>query len=301
MQEKNEVYDLIVIGKGPSAITCGIYTLRANMKVLSIGKDFGSMKDTICDNYYAKYNTTLKDIAKDGMMQFERLGGDVLTDEVVDVDYDGKNYIIQTIRNGKYYTKRIFLGIGIRRNNINIPDIKKYEGKGVSYCSICDSFLYKGKDIVLVSKEENLEIELDILTKNVAKIYIITKEELEEKRKSDIIKKYNSAKCDIVFLREDISKIIGEETIEQVILSNDRKLFVSAIFVAYGISTNMLKAKFNLKLDNGYIQVDENRRTSIKNIYAGGDIVKGIKQVTKACYDGMIAAYYIIRKGNEEK
>ena len=150
MQEKNKVYDLIVIGKGPSAITCGIYTLRANMKVLSIGKDFGSMKDNICDNYYAKYNTTLKDIAKDGMMQFERLGGDVLTDEVVDIDYDGKNYIIQTIRNGKYYTKRIFLGIGIRRNNINIPDIKKYEGKGVSYCSICDSFLYKGKDIVLV-------------------------------------------------------------------------------------------------------------------------------------------------------
>ena len=63
----------------------------------------------------------------------------------------------------------------------------------------------------------------------------------------------------------------------------------------------MLKAKFNLKLDNGYIQVDENMRTSIKNIYAGGDVVKGIKQVTKASYDGMVAAYDIIRKGNEEK
>lgn len=144
------VYDVIIIGKGPAGITAGIYLKRANHKILIIGKDGGALEKTkAIDNYYGFSDTISgKDLLKQGLEQANRLGIPVQTDEVLGIE-KGEDFVVET-RNNTYHTKTVILATGTNRNAPKIKGIKELEGKGVSYCAICDAFFYRNKSVAVL-------------------------------------------------------------------------------------------------------------------------------------------------------
>ena len=144
------VYDAIIIGKGPAGITASIYLKRANYNILVIGKDGGALEKTkAIDNYYGFANTiTGKDLLKQGLEQANRLEIPIETDEVLSIGKE-ENFVVET-RNNTYQAKAVILATGTSRNTPNIKGIKELEGKGVSYCAICDAFFYRNKKVAVL-------------------------------------------------------------------------------------------------------------------------------------------------------
>ena len=88
--------------------------------------------------------------------------------------------------------------------------------------------------------------------------------------------------------------LIGNDKLEGInveVNGKKRKFAIDGLFVAIGHVPDLSFLNIDVKLDNlGYIIVDENMQTSIKNLFAAGDIVsKNFKQVITACSDGAIA------------
>lgn len=136
--------------KGRHGITASIYLKRSNYNVLVIGKDGGALEKTNkIDNYYGFSNTiTGKELLEEGLKQAKRLGILLETDEVLSIEKD-EYFIIET-RNNTYQAKTVILATGTNRNIPKIKGIKELEGKGVSYCAICDAFFYRNKEVAVL-------------------------------------------------------------------------------------------------------------------------------------------------------
>lgn len=145
------IYDSIIIGKGPAGISAGVYLKRAEKNVLIIGKDGGALEKTeSIDNYYGFEQTISgKELLENGLKQALRLDIPIDTDEVIGISFDGNKYEIET-RNKKYESKSLILATGTTRNKPKIKGIKEFEGKGISYCAICDAFFYRNKKVTVL-------------------------------------------------------------------------------------------------------------------------------------------------------
>ena len=264
------MYDCIIIGKGPAGITCAIYLKRFNLNVLVIGEDYGALKsDNIVENYYGIRQIKGNDLIDLGIEQAKELGIEIISEKVLDIDE------MKVITNNNVYeAKSIFLAMGKVRKK-PIKNINEYEGKGVSYCAICDGFFYRDKKIGIVGHEEYMKKELEILKRFTNDITIFT----------------NGLECDIESNKEKIIRIYGKDFV-QGIETKEGKYPLDGIFIATGLTGFSFAKKMGLELKNDDIVVNK-YMTNIEGIFAGGDIIGGLMQVSKAVYDGMHASMEI--------
>ena len=155
------MFDCIVIGSGPSGISAAIYLKRFGLDVLVIGKDYGTLSiNTKIENYYGIESIDGVDLIKKGILQAINLGISVLEEEVVKIEMsDG--FVIGTSRNS-YNAKTVFIATGMKRSSLNIKGLKELEGSGVSYCAVCDGFLYRKKRIGIIGSGDFMKSELPL-------------------------------------------------------------------------------------------------------------------------------------------
>ena len=141
------VYDVIVIGKGPAGISGAIYSTRANLKTLVLGKlDSMLLKADKIENYYGFENPIGgRELLETGLKQAERLGAEIVEEEVVNIEKT-ENFNIITV-DGQYEAKTVLLATGAPVVRVPIKNLDKYEGAGVSYCTTCDGFFYRNKKV----------------------------------------------------------------------------------------------------------------------------------------------------------
>lgn len=219
------VYDSIIIGKGPAGISAGIYLKRANYNVLIVGKDGGALEKTSkIDNYYGFANTISgKELLEAGLKQAERLGILLETDEVLSIEKN-EYFTIET-RNNTYQAKTVILATGTNRNTPNIKGIKELEGKGVSYCAICDAFFYRNKEVAVLGAGDYAIKEAKTLLPVAKSVTILTNgDELVENRDEALDK--------LIIETRGIEEISGNEKVEGVTLKEGDKLPIDGLFVA---------------------------------------------------------------------
>lgn len=289
------IYDSIIIGKGPAGISAGIYIKRAGLNVLIIGKDGGALEKTNkIDNYYGFVNTISgKELLNNGINQAIRLGIQVETDEVVGLEYD-ENYIVKT-RNNEFYSKSLIIATGTKRNTPNIKGIAEYEGKGVSYCAICDAFFYRNKEVVVLGEGDYALSEAKELSKVANKVTILTNgKELIENRSIDT----ENIEVD----NRSIKEVVGEVTVNKVRFSDNSELSTHGVFVAIGTASSTdLARKLGILVENNNIIVDENMSTNIQGVFACGDCTGGLLQISKAVYEGSKAGLKTVTYIRERK
>ena len=282
------MYDVIIIGAGPAGISASLYTQRANLKTLIIYKktEISALeKANEVSNYYGfEKGIKGKELYEKGIKQAENLGVEILEEEVTNIKQVGNQFKVETLKN-KFDSKTVILATGNKRNKPNIKGIELFEGKGISYCAICDGFFFKNKNVAIIGNGDYAISETMDLQNIVKSITILTDgKEMPE---------YRAENVNIV--KKEIKEIIGEKRVEEIKFKDNTRMKVDGIFVAQGVagSTEFAK-KLGAKIQNDKIVVDENMETNIKGLYACGDCTGGLYQISKAVYEGTKAGEQVI-------
>lgn len=280
------LYDVIIIGSGPAGISASLYTKRTGLETLIVSKGIGTLdKVEKIENYYGTPNISGKEIQKIGENQAKNLNIEIKNEEVMQIDY-GRNFIVKTL-NYEYEAKTIIIATGNNRKSANIKGIKEFEGKGVSYCTTCDGFFYKGKEVAVLGNKEYAIHEAQNLLPIAKSVTMLTNgEQPVEKRTEGIEIEENK-----------IREFRGTNSIEEIEFEDNTKKKIDGVFVALGTaSSSDLARKLGVVLDEkNNIKVDSKMETNIKGVYACGDCTGGILQISKAVYEGMVAGMSVIQ------
>ena len=285
------MYDVIIIGAGPAGISASLYTVRRNLKTLIIYKEKSALEKTNkIENYYGFENgINGEELYKIGIRQAQNIGAEVIKDEVTNIKIDYLNekeytFKVETLNN-EFKAKSVILATGNKKNKPNIKNMDKYEGKGISYCAICDGFFYRNKNVAVIGNGDYAIAEAKDL-QNIAKSITI----LTNGRQAPEYRAEN-----ININTKEIDQIEGENKVEEIDFVDNTKMKIDGIFIAQGVagSTEFAK-KIGAKINNDKIVVDENMETSIKGLFACGDCTGGLYQVSKAVYDGTKAGLAVL-------
>ena len=285
-------YDVIIIGSGPAGISASLYTKRSNLNTLIISKGIGSLeKVEKIENYYGLEKVLSgKELETRGIEQAKKLGIEIINDEVISIEYNGK-YNVETI-NSKFIGKKVILATGSSRKKPDIKGISEFEGKGISYCAICDGFFFKDKNVAVLGNKEYAIHEAEQLKNVTDKVTILTNgQPIVQNRNNNL--KVNE---------KEIREFRGESKLEEIEFTDNSKEKVDGIFIAMGsASSSDLARKLGVLLDeNNNIIVNENMETNIKGLFACGDCIGGTLQISKSVYEGMKAALCVIKQIKEK-
>lgn len=187
-----------------------------------ISKGDGALgKTQKIENYYGfAQSITGKQLYENGIKQAQLLGIELIQDEVVGLQYF-ENFEVETA-NSSYQAKAVILATGTNRMTPNIKGIQEFEGKGVSYCAICDAFFFKGKDVVVIGNGNYAIHEMEQLKPVVNSVTILTNgEDMIENREEPV-----------EFTQKKIREFRGTQKIEEVEFEDNTVQQVHGVFVA---------------------------------------------------------------------
>lgn len=278
--------DVIIIGNGPAGVSAAIYIQRAGLKSLIIGKDAGSLgKAEKIENYYGFVNPISgKKLVSSGLLQAKRLGATYIKDEVTGLNYDG-NFIVNT-KNKSFTSKSVLIATGTVKNKPKIKGLKEFEGRGVSYCAVCDGFFYRGKGVAVVGNSDYALHEAKELLPLVKSLTLLTNgNNLNTNIPSNINVNFKK-----------ILSIEGGDTAEYINFDDGSAVNFDGIFIAIGsASSSDLAKKIGAEIEKDNIVVDKNLQTNIEGLFAAGDCTGGMLQISKAIYEGSKAGTEIIK------
>ncbi len=255
------MYDVIIIGGGPAGISASLYTVRANLKTLILYQDISNLiKTEKIENYYGFENgIDGKKLYENGIKQARNLGVELEENEVINIIPKEKEFEVVTAQGKTYIAKAIILATGNKKRRPNIKRIQEFEGKGVSYCAVCDGFFYKNKKVALIGNGRYALSEVNELLNLVQDITVLTNGEEKPNWRVDNVK----------IETKKIEEIEGDQKVESIKFQDGTSQKFDGIFVAQGVagSTDFAK-KLGILLKNDEIVVNENMQTNIKGIYA---------------------------------
>jgi thioredoxin reductase (NADPH) len=289
---EENMYDVIIIGAGPAGISASLYTIRSNLKTLLIYKEKSALeKATKIENYYGFENgINGEELYKKGIEQARELGAEILNEEVTSIQIEitenkKQAFKVQTLNN-EFIAKSVILATGNKKNKPDIQKIDEYEGKGISYCAMCDGFFYRNRDVAIIGNGDYAISEAMELQNIVKTVKILTNgQEMPE---------YRGENIDII--DKTIKSFSGENKVENIEFSDNSKINIDGVFIAQGVagSTEFAK-KIGAQIQNDKIVVNENMETTVKGLYACGDCTGGLYQISKAVYEGTKAGIQVIK------
>ena len=262
---------------------------RANLKTLVLYKEEGALeKSNKIENYYGHQNAIQgKELYETGLKQAQNIGIEVKKQEVTSIQILENGFEVKT-ENNIYTARSIILATGSKKNKPKIKNIEQFEGRGVSYCAVCDGFFYQNKNISVIGSGNYAISETNELINLANKITILTNGEKEPEVRID---------NEIVEIdTKQIEAIEGDRKVEEIRFRDGTSLKTEGIFIAQGVAGSMEFAKkLGIITGENKIIVNENMETNIKGIYACGDCTGGLLQISKAVYEGTKAGMQAIQ------
>ncbi|MFH0840918.1 MAG: FAD-dependent oxidoreductase [bacterium] len=304
-----EKQDLIILGAGPAGMTAQIYAIRYNLKSFIIGQIPGGlmMESHKIGNFPGESFVSGVDLTQKMLGQVKEMGGEVVMDEVADIQKEGDNYKIITRTGKEFLATRIIFALGTKHKALNLENEKKLVGRGVAYCATCDAMFYRDK-ITAVAGSGNSAITAALHLSEVAEqVYLIFRSE-NLKGEPAWMNELKTKKNVTLIPETNVIELVGEEKLEKIILDKEfngkTELNVAGLFIEIGTmpQTELFK-KLGGELDEqGYIKVDREQKTSLPNIWAAGDVTNAsnnFRQIITACAEAAVAVNSIFQ--NKQK
>ncbi|MBP3352459.1 MAG: thioredoxin-disulfide reductase [Lachnospiraceae bacterium] len=292
------IYDLIIIGSGPSGLSAAVYAKRAGLETLVIEKNYmsgGQVLNTYeVDNYLGLPGINGFDMGMQFRAHADKLEVAFAEGEVTGLD-NGETKIIHTTA-GDYEAHTVILAMGAEHAKLGVPGEERLSGRGVSYCATCDGAFYKGKDVAVVGGGDVALEDAAFLARYCNKVYVIHRRDAF--RGAAILQKQLEALSNVEILYSHVvEEICGEEQVEKLKLQNkkdgtSKELPVGGVFIAVGMlpNTNWVPECLD-KDEKGYIKAGEECATNVEGIYVAGDArTKHLRQIITAVADGASAA-----------
>lgn len=279
--------NLIIIGGGPAGLSASIYAARAGLKPTVLYQGGGALEKTDkIENYFGfAQPVTGAHLLGEGRAQAERLGVTLTETEVTGAEYAEKGFVVKTTGH-PYEADAIILATGAPRAAPKIPGIAELEGRGVSYCAICDAFFYRGKSVAVLGQGEYAVEEAKTLLPVVSSVTLLTNGAEPPAGLPD----------GISVDTRPVARVAGEDKVSAIAFQDGAALAADGLFIAYGTagSTDFAR-KLGAMTEGRSITVDDKMMTNVPGLFAAGDCTGGLLQVAKAVSDGAIAAMSAIK------
>lgn len=280
------MFDVIVIGAGPGGISAALYARRANKSVLVLYHGESQLeKAHLIDNYYGfPGGISGKQLYDDGIAQAKELGVEVVNSEVLHIEMNASMHYAVKTADTTYEGISLILATGNKKLKPNIQGIDTFEGKGVSYCAICDGFFYRKKTVAVLGNGDYALSEAGDLENIVEKLYLLT-----DGKEAPATDKYE-------VVTKKIAAIQGDGRVGSVVFEDGSELAVSGLFVAQGVAGGAdFAKKLGVALDGDSIKTNEAMATNLPGVFACGNLTGGLLQVCKAVYEGAEAGLSAVK------
>ena len=279
--------DCIIIGKGPAGLSAALYVRRAGFTPLVIGRDSGALGQSHrIENYFGLEQPISGDeLFRRGLAQVERLGIEVISDEVVSVR-ETNGFRVSTAAGRIASARTILLATGKRRNLPKNFNAQEFLGRGVSQCAQCDGFLMRNRALAVIGSGDHAVAELSHLRQLTDNLTLFTNGETIT---TDRFPK------NLPIVTERITELYANDLgMLGGIRTEHEDYPIEGAFLAQGIASGSdFAIRIGAIMDGENIRVDRNYQTNVPGLFAAGDCIGGILQISKAVSDGAIAGLSI--------
>ena len=303
------MYDLIIIGAGPAGIAAGIYAARQRLKILIISKDIGGQvakKAVDIENYPGFEKISGPDLVDLYQKQIAANNLEVMYDEVTNIKKKEDGFLVSVKSSKVYEAISVIVTSGAESKKINVPGEEEFEGKGVSYCSLCDGPVFKNKIVAVVGGGNNGFESTLFLSNYVPKVYILeyNSKTNADQENTDLVLKHKNIE---IITNAKIVRIEGKVFVNKIVYEDltsgkEIALDVSGVFIEIGYSpaTHFLNGLVELNEKNEIVFDAKTLATKTPGLFSAGDCnVSKYKQIVMASGQGAIAAlsaYEYIKK-----
>src|SRR5213592_2432663 len=297
----SDVHDVIVIGGGPAGYTAALYAARANLNPLVIeGFAWGGqlMITSDVENYPGYADGILgPQMMQDFRRQAERFGAEFVTDDVTKVDFSDHPLRV-AVGDTDYLAESVIVATGASARQLGLETERTLQGKGVSYCAVCDAAFFREKEVVVVGGGDSAMEEAIFLTKFATKVSLIHRR--DEFRASPIMVDRARANEKIEFVTPTVvDEVLAEDgqtsgvRLRDLNTDETQELRAQGLFVAIGHDPNTKLFLEQLDHDEaGYLLTQPgSTETNIEGVFAAGDVVDHTyRQAVTAAGSGCMAS-----------
>ncbi|MBF0560044.1 MAG: FAD-dependent oxidoreductase [Nitrospirae bacterium] len=290
--------DMAIIGGGPAGLAAGIYAGRSGLKTGIIEKATvgGQILITPVVENYPGYSQiagkNLVDIMYQQSLQYSYI---FENESVLEVAKSDNIFELKTTRR-LFRAKGIIIVTGAEHRKLDAPGEKALYGRGVSYCATCDGYFFKdGGKVIVVGGGNSAVTDALYLNSLGAKVSLVHRG--PTLRAEAFLQKSLSERDITVYREMVVDGIYGKDRVDAVKLKNlkdgsVKEHRVDGVFISIGYTPNNQIAKMlNIPTDkDGYVKTDSTQRTSMRMVYAAGDVTGGVKQIATAVGQGSVAA-----------
>jgi thioredoxin reductase (NADPH) len=295
---KDKIYDVAIIGSGPSGLTAAIYATRgAASTIIFGGESWGGqlMLTTQVDNFPSQPGVLGPDLMQKMRDHATMFGAEFMQKNVESIDVSQKPFVL-TVDGSRFTAHSVIIATGAETKWLDVPGLSKLIGRGVSSCAPCDAPFFKGKKVAVVGGGDSAMEEALVLTKHASEVTIIHRREEFRASKAMQAKVLGSPNIKVLWNME-VNEIVGEQKLEKLILKNNQthdssELLVDGLFVAIGHTPSSMVLQGKIALDDkGYVIARDRTKTSVPGIFVAGDITDfHYKQAITAAGFGCMAA-----------
>jgi thioredoxin reductase (NADPH) len=296
----NDVREVIIIGGAVAGYTAALYTARANMNPLVIeGLNWGGQLMITSDvENYPGYPAGVMgpEMMQDFRRQAARFGAEFITDDATRVDFSERPFRVW-VGDDEYRAETIIVATGANARQLGLESEKRLQGRGVSYCAVCDAAFFKDQDVVVVGGGDSAMEEATFLAKFANKVTIVHRRDVF--RASPIMVDRAQASDKIEFVTDSVvEEVLGDDRVTAVVIRNlktDERTEVPAdgFFVAIGHDPNTQLYRGQLDMDeSGYLITNgKTSETNVEGVFAAGDVQDHVyRQAVTAAGSGCMAA-----------
>jgi thioredoxin reductase (NADPH) len=294
-----KVYDVVIIGSGPSGYTSAIYAARANLSVLMFqGYEIGGqlMQTTDVENYPGFEQGVLgPDMMEKFEAQARRFGTEMLTEDVTAIDFSQRPFTL-TADSGEYQARAVIISTGASAQWLGLPSEARLKGRGVSACATCDGFFFKKKEVTVVGGGDTALEEANFLTRYASHVTVIHRRASLRASKIMQDRAFKNPKISFIWDSE-VVEVLGDDALNGLRLRDlksgeESVLPAQGLFLAIGHKPNTELFQGIIDTDKaGYIVPSEFTMTNIPGVFASGDVTDHrYRQAITAAGDGCRAA-----------
>lgn len=295
-----DIHKIVIIGSGPAGLTAAVYASRANLKPLVIeGKKPGGqlMNTTAVENWPGNISIMGPELMMNMRKHAEHFGTRFASGDVAEVDFSKQPFKIVTSRKETILAQCVIIATGANPKLLNCPGESEYWSKGVSTCAVCDGAFFKDKKVVIVGGGDTAMEDASFMrnfTDNITIVHIKSELTASHAMQERVI---NDKHIKIIY-DSTVTRINGDgSTVTSISITNQKthqsqELKADAVFVAIGLLPNTAPFKGQLALnDYGYLLVENHTKTSVKGVFAAGDVFDyRYRQAVTAAGSGCMAA-----------
>lgn len=294
------MYDVIILGAGPAALTAQIYALRYNLRVVAIGGVVGGLiteTHKIC-NWPGEIAISGQDLTRKMRDQVVAMDGEIVTEQIAKINRVDAVWQVETVGKKVFVGKTVLYALGTAHRKLGLSAEEHLAGRGVTYCVTCDGPFYKNKTVAVVGGGNSAMTAALYLADLCPKVYLIYRA-ANLKGESVLAQDIAKHPAIISLPATNIIELKGQERLEAVRLdkayNEQETLEIEGLFIEIGTQPKTeLLAGLNVEFDDqGRIKVRADQTTSLSGLWAAGDVTdgsNGFRQIVTACGEGAVAA-----------